>query len=159
MAQQMESNMTTVNIGKSIDLDVDFASMPQAAIDHILYIGARNVLMDSHASITKESNPNDLVAAATAMAQKKLDALMRGEVRVQSTREGDPVRAEAIRMATAQITAIIKKAGKKVSDYKPADIRAKAVERVTPELLAMAAERVAQLKTVATPESLADLGL
>lgn len=151
--------MTTVNIGKSIDLDVDFASMPQAAIDHILYIGARNVLMDSHASITKESNPNDLVAAATAMAQKKLDALMRGEVRVQSTREGDPVRAEAIRMATAQITAIIKKAGKKVSDYKPADIRAKAVERVTPELLAMAAERVAQLKTVATPESLADLGL
>jgi hypothetical protein len=159
MAQQMESNMTTVNIGKSIDLDVDFASMPQAAIDHILYIGARNVLMDSHASITKESNPNDLVAAATAMAQKKLDALMRGEVRVQSTREGDPVRAEAIRMATAQITAIIKKAGKKVSDYKRADIRAKAVERVTPELLAMAAERVAQLKTVATPESLADLGL
>lgn len=152
--------MAQVNIGKGIELDVDFTAMPQAAIDHILYIGARNVLMDSHASITRESNPDDLQDAARAMAEKKLDALMRGEVRVQSTREGDPVRAEAIRMATDQIKAIIKKAGKKVSDYDAKAIREKAIARVTPELLAMAKARVEQVRETAPDvESLADLGL
>lgn len=150
--------MVQVNIGKGIELDVDFSSMPQAAIDHIMYIGARNVLMDSHASITKESNPDDLADAAMALAQKKLDALMRGEVRVQSTREGDPVRVEALRMATDQIKAIIKKARRKVSDYDAKAIREKAVARITPELLATARQRVEENKSVDV-ESLADLGL
>ncbi len=154
--------MTTVNVGKSIEVEIDFTAMPQAAIDHCLYIGARNILMDSHASITADEFPdgNARQAAASAMVQKKLDALMRGEVRVQSTREGDPVRAEALRMATAQITALIKKAGRKVSDYKPADIRAKALERITPELLAQAKARVEQLRaTVPADETLESLGL
>lgn len=149
-----------VNIGKGLEVEVDFTTMPQAAIDHILYIGARNVLMDSHASVTKETNPNDLQDVARAMAEKKLAALMSGEVRVASTREGDPVRAEAIRMATAQITALIKKAGRKVSDYEPKAIREKAVARITPELLAQARARVDQLKaTIPADETLADLGL
>jgi len=149
---------TLVNIGKGIELPVDFTTMPQAALDHIMYIGARNVLMDSHASVTKESNPNDLVDVARAMAEKKLAALMSGEVRVQSTREGDPVRAEAIRMATDQIKAIIKKAGKKVADYDAKAIREKAVARVTPELLALARKRVDENRAVDVG-SLADIGL
>lgn len=149
-----------VNIGKGLEIEVNFTTMPQAAIDHILYIGARNVLMDSHASITKETNPNDLQDVARAMAEKKLAALMSGEVRVASTREGDPVRAEALRMATAQITALIKKAGKKVADYEPKAIREKAAVRITPELLAQAKARVDQLKaTIPADETLADLGL
>lgn len=151
--------MTIVNIGKSIEMDVDFSKMPQAAIDHIMYIGARNVLMDSHASITKESNPDDLTDAARAMAEKKLAALMRGEVRVQSTREGDPVRAEALRMATDQIKAIIKKAGKKVSDYDAKAIREKALARITPELLELARARVEENRAATPDTDLADLGL
>lgn len=162
MSQVTITALQSVNVGKGIEQQIDFSSMPQNAIDHLLYIGARNVLMDSHASITSDEYPDESERkdAAGAMVAKKLDALMSGEVRVQSTREGDPVRAEAIRMATAQITAVIKKAGKKVSDYKAADIRAKAVERVTPELLAQAKARVEQLKaTMPATETLADIGL
>lgn len=150
--------MTTINIGKSIEIDVDFAAMPQAALDHILYIGARNVLMDSHASITRESNPDDLTEAATAMAMKKLDALMRGEVRVQSTREGDPVRAEAIRMAIDMIKAALRKTGRKVSDVDPKALREKAIGLVTPELLAKAKARVDETRA-ADDVDVADLGL
>ncbi len=151
---------TTVNVGKSINVEIDFTTMPQAALDHILYIGARNILMDSHASITADEFPNadQRQEAAGAMVQKKLDALMRGEVRVQSTREGDPIRAEALRMATAIITAKIKKAGKKVADYERAALREAAAKLITPELLAQAKARVAETQAIDTGD-LADLGL
>lgn len=151
--------MTTVNVGKSIEIDVNFADMPQAAIDHILYIGARNILMDSHASITSNEYPDaDLrQEAAAAMVQKKLDALMRGEVRVQSTREGDPVRAEAKAMAKAILTAKIKAAGKKVKDYEANAINEAIAKLITPELMAKAKARVDEAK--GTAGDLSDLGL
>lgn len=156
-----ESKMTKVNIGKGIELDVDFAAMPQAALDHILYIGARNVLMDSHASVTKESNPNDATETATALAEKKLAALMAGEVRVSSAREGDPVRAEALRSATAVIVAALKKAGKikKAGDIDTKLLREKAGELVSakPEFLAKARETVDARKSATV--DLADIGL
>lgn len=151
--------MTTVNVGKSIEIDIDFTTMPQAAIDHILYIGARNILMDSHASITADEYPDaDLrQEAAAAMVQKKLDALMRGEVRVQSTREGDPVRAEAKAMAKAILTAKIKAAGKKVKDYEANAINEAIAKLITPELMAKAKARVDEAKGAAG--DLSDLGL
>lgn len=151
-----------VNVGKGLEIAVDFSTMPQAAIDYCLYIGARNILMDSHAAVTADeySDADERNLVALAMVNKKLAALMAGEVRVQSTREGDPVRAEAMRMAAAQITALIKKAGKKVADYDAKALRAKAAERITPELLAQAKARVDQLKaTIPADETLADLGL
>ncbi len=156
------SRKMLVNVGKGIEKTIEPNDLPAAALAHVVMIGLRNVLMDSHASVTTEEYPdaNERKSVAEAMVDKKLAALMAGDVRVQSTREGDPVRAEAIRMATAQIRALIHKAGKRVSDYKPADIRAKAVERVTPELLATAKARVEQLKaTVPATETLADIGL
>jgi hypothetical protein len=151
---------TTVNVGKSINVEIDFTAMPQAALDHILYIGARNILMDSHASITADEYPNadERQAAASSMVQKKLDALMRGEVRVQSTREGDPVRAEALRMATDIVKTKIRKAGKKVADYEAKAIREAAAKIITPELLAQAKARVAETQSIDTGD-LADLGL
>lgn len=151
---------TTVNVGKSINIEIDFTTMPQAALDHILYIGARNILMDSHASITADEYPDADARqeAAGAMVQKKLDALMRGEVRVQSTREGDPVRAEALRMATDIVKAKIKKAGRKVADYEAKAIREAAAKLVTPELLAQAKARVEETQAIDTGD-LADLGL
>ncbi len=117
-----------VNIGKGITLPVDVDTMPANALQHVIYIGLRNVLMDSHASITHESNPDDLTEAATAMAEKKLAALMAGEVRVASTREGDPVKAEAIRLASAIIKTALRKKGKKLSDVDPKAIREAAVK-------------------------------
>jgi hypothetical protein len=151
--------MVQVNVGKGIDREIDFDKLPQAARDHIMYIGARNVLMDSHASITADEYPDESErkAAAEAMVDKKLDALMRGEVRVQSTREGDPIRAEAVRMAIAAVNAKIKAAGKKPKDYEPKAIREAALKLVTPELLAKAKARVEETRGVAG--DLADLGL
>jgi len=150
-----------VNIGKNIELDVDFASMPQAAIDHCLYIGARNILMDSHASIARASTPADLEAAATAMAEKKLAALMAGEVRVSSAREGDPVRAEALRSAAAVIVTALKKAGtiKKAGDIDAKLLREKAGELVgkNPAFLAQARETIDARK--AATVDLSDIGL
>ena len=153
--------MTQVNIGKGIELDVDFASMPQAAIDHLLYIGARNVLMDSHASVTKESNPNDLVETATAIAEKKLAALMAGEVRVSGSREGDPVRAEALRSASAVIVAALKKAGKikKRDDIDAKLLREKSAELIAsnPTFMDKARETIEARKSATV--DLADIGL
>lgn len=116
-----------VNIGKGITLDVPVTAVPANVMEHIVYIGFRNVLMDSHASHTKEADGDSYVEKSRVTAEKKLAALMAGEVRVAGTREGDPVRAEAIRLATNAIRAAIKKAGKKLADVDPKAIREKAV--------------------------------
>lgn len=139
-----------VNVGKGIERDVNIQALPKAALDHAIYIGLRNVLMDSHASITADEYPDatERAAAAEAMVDKKLDALLRGEVRVQSTREGDPVRAEAVRMATTALNAKIKSAGKKPKDFDPKALREAALKLVTPELMAQAKARVDQTKSV-----------
>jgi hypothetical protein len=151
--------MTQVNIGKGIELDVNFASMPQAALDHLLYIGARNVLMDSHASVTKDEP--DFEAKSRAIAEKKLAALMAGEVRVSTSREGDPIRAEALRSATAVIVAALKTQGKikKMADIDAKLLREKAAELVAkrPEYLEKARATIEARK--ASTVDLADIGL
>lgn len=156
---------TTVQIGKGLSIDVDFAAMPQVARDHVLYIGARNILMDAHASITKDEYPDETVraGAALAVAEKKLAALMSGEVRTASARESvDPVRAEAIKMARAIVTARIKTAGKKVSDFEPAAIKAACDKVIAADasIMETARKRVEENKA-ATPATtdLADLDL
>lgn len=158
--------MTAVNIGKGIEIEIDFSAIPQAAIDHILYIGARNILMDSHAGVNAKALPDlsaeNVVDQSRATAEKKLAALYRGEVRSATTRESvDPVRAEALRMAQAVVTAAIRKAGAKVADYPKDQLRA-AAEKVLakdPSILEQAAKRVAEAKANAPTIDLSDLGL
>jgi hypothetical protein len=157
-----ESKMK-VNVGKGIELDINETTLPKAAIDHVVMIGLRNILMDSHASITADEYPGEAErkAAAEAMVAKKLDALMRGEVRVASSREGDPVRAEALRSATAVIIAALKKAGtiKKAADIDAKLLREKAGELVAkkPEFMEKARETVEARKSATV--DLADIGL
>lgn len=149
------ANWTDPTIGESLEHLVD----QSPALQHIIMIGLRNILMDSHASITTDEYPDADArkAAAEAMVQKKLDALYRGEVRVQSTREGDPVRAEAMRMAQAALKAKIKAAGKAMKDFDPKDLRLAAEKLITPELLAKAKARVDEAK--GADVDLSDLGL
>lgn len=116
----METEMK-VNIGKGIELDVDVTKLGFAAESamtpvarHVVYLGLRNPLMDSHAGITTDET--DYVAKSRAQAEKKLEAMYNGEVRTAGTREGDPVKAEARRLAVRAVEAAIKKAGKKVKD-------------------------------------------
>lgn len=152
---------TTVNVGKSINVEIDFAALPQTAIDHILYIGARNILMDSHASITADEYPDADARqeAASAMVQKKLDALMRGEVRVQSTRTSDPYQTELNRLAMAELVKKLRKAGKKAADYEKAALRGAADKLVTDEMRALARKNVDTVVPVDESMSLSDLGL
>lgn len=152
-----------VNIGKGIELSIDHTALPQVALEHVIAIGLRNILMDSHAGVTAEKvGPGgDVKAESEAVAMKKLDALMRGEVRVSGSREGDPVRAEAIRSATAVIVAALKKSGqiKKVADIDAKLLREKAAELIgkKPEFLEKAREVIAARKSAEV--DLADIGL
>ena len=150
-----------VNIGKGIELDVDANALPANVMEHVVYIGLRNILMDSHASITTESDGDNMVANARATAEKKLAAMFAGEVRVAGTREGDPVRAEAVRIASERVKAALRKAGRKVSDIDAKALRAKAQFLLTTDagnaIMELARERVAQVKAVEADTDYIDL--
>lgn len=141
--------MTKVNIGKDLELDVDFTKFNQAVIDHILYVGARNILMDSHAGVTAEKSDN-VQAESLAVATKKLEAMYNGEVRTASSRTGDPVKAEAIRIASDKIKAAARKAGKKLADIDAKALREAAVALVsrTPAIMDQARANVEAAKAV-----------
>ena len=140
--------MTDVNIGKGLSIAVNFDAMPAAALQHLLAIGARNVLMDSHASITKDEP--DFAAKSLAVAEKKLAALMAGDVRVSSARESDPVKAEALRIATRMVEKAIRAAGGKVSDYDAKSIRDSASGMIDEAITKLATQNVAKVKALPT---------
>jgi hypothetical protein len=125
-----------VNIGKGIELECPrFEEFTADIQNHIVYIGLRNILMDSHAGVTAAAvgdGPDGDAefrarALSRAVAEKKLAALVAGELRTTSARETDPVRAEAVKLAVGAIERKIRAAGKKVSDYDRKDIRDKAL--------------------------------
>lgn len=141
-----------VQIGKGIELDVDTDRLGLVNLTpvgaHVAYMGLRNVLMDSHASHTKEADGDNYVANSRATAERKLEALYNGEVRTLSTREGDPVKAEALRIATGHIRTALRKAGRKLSEIDAKVIREKALDLIArnPSITVQAEKRVAELK-------------
>jgi hypothetical protein len=114
-----------INIGKGIELDTpSFASFSDEVQDHIIYVGLRNILQDAHASMTTEkANGGDVVALSREMAERKLAALVRGELRVVGQREGDPVKVEALRLAINGLKKKHREEGKKIDEK---EIKAKA---------------------------------
>lgn len=153
-----------VQIGKGIALEVAVDELSPAVMDHVVYIGLRNILMDAHASATVAEHGESYVDVARGMAEKKLAAMLAGEVRTTASREGDPVRAEAIRIATDQIKAAMRKAGVKMQSEKfpdgktPAEIRAGALRHIekTPEIMELARKRVEESRA-STVGDLSDL--
>ena len=142
-----------VKIGKGLEITVDVDALPEAARNHVIYMGLRNILMDSHASITKETNPTDYADVAMAMAEKKLASLMAGEVRTVTSREGDPVKAEALRMATAIIKDAWRKSGKALKDLDVKVLRDKAT------ILAARADIVAKAEAAVAVRADAEVDL
>jgi len=112
-----------VAIGKGLEITVPaFTDFTPEVQNHIFYIGMRNLLQDAHASITPEkANGQDVQALSREAAERKLAALVRGELRVVGARETDPVKAEALRIITGAIKK--KYQGQKVEEK---EIRAKA---------------------------------
>ena len=116
-----------INIGKGIELDCPaFNTFSPEVQNHIVYVGLRNLLQDAHASMTPEkANGGDVVALSRDMAERKLAALTRGELRVATTREGDPVKAEAFRLALNAAKKKDREEGKKIDEK---EIKARARE-------------------------------
>ena len=97
-----------VPVGKGIELDVDPARFNAEVTAHIMKIGLRNVLMDSHANATQKADPAGYVAKSRELAEKKLAALYAGVVRTQSAGGGiakptDPVAQVILRLARKQV--------------------------------------------------------
>jgi hypothetical protein len=92
-----------VQIGKGIELEVNTAKLPQNVLDHVIYTGLRNVLMDSHASATAKADPEGYIVKSRELAEKKLASLYAGIARVQSVggpkAPTDPVGAVILRLA------------------------------------------------------------
>lgn len=155
--------MTQVNIGKTIALDVDFAAFPQNVLDHILYIGARNILMDAHAGVTKEEAGDDMIPQARAVAEKKLAAMYAGEVRIGAMRAPrDAVGAVMARMARSEIVNALRAANRKPGDVAKDAMAAAITKRVTAHdaRLRTAAEReLAEVAARVSDIDLADIGL
>jgi hypothetical protein len=134
-----------VKFGKTLERQVDvtrFGFPPEAQMSpvaaHIVYIGLRNIGMDSHANDTEDKHGADYVKFAGETLDAKLTALANGEVRVAGTRESDPIRVQMRKLAIAHA---VKKLGKKAES---AAITALANKLLTSE----AAEP--KLRTVAT---------
>lgn len=151
-----------IRYGKGLDIEVDLTKLgftdkaagnPETPAGSIVYLGLRNRLMDAHASVTATEYPDEdeRKAAAAAKAQKVLDALYNGDVRSVGTREGDPVKAEAKRLAVkaveAQIRARKPGSGKsnKVKDYDRATITA-AADKIMDRFMAQAKKNVEAAK-------------
>lgn len=80
---------TTLSVGKGIEIEVDFDQFGEEVRDHLLLIGAKNVLRDVHAGVEN--------GLAKERVENKLAALYRGEL---STRQ--PGQTAAL---TAKVTA------------------------------------------------------
>ena len=136
------ANTIMVKIGKGIEMECPLPSAVSPEVrDHVWYIGLRNILMDSHAGVTLEKCDGDeskVVPESRAVAEKKLAALIAGDLRTTSTREVDPVRREAVKLAfdhfTNKARAKIKSgdwAGKKIGDKDVQKaVRTKATENI-----------------------------
>jgi hypothetical protein len=96
-----------VAIGKGIELDVDPPRFNREVMDHVVRIGLRNILMDSHAGATAKADPAGYIAKSRELAEKKLASLYAGIVRVQSVggvaKPTDPVSAVVMRLARRAI--------------------------------------------------------
>lgn len=112
--------MLHVDIGKQLAFDIDPALLTkhQNVIDHVMYIGLRNILMDSHASCKRELYGDDEIGwrnASKAMAEKKLAAMLAGEIRANSSGPRvsslSPIDAEARRLARVAVYAHAKAKG------------------------------------------------
>ncbi len=143
-----------VAIGKGITLDVDTDRLNTDVSAHAMYIGLRNILMDSHASATaKNRDPRE-------MAEKKLESMYAGVVRAAGERTTDKVAQEIVAQAKLAVdTALASKGVKKskVPNYK--ELVSNYVKKHEAALREEAEIRVTNARTAAESVSLDDLGL
>lgn len=97
----------TVSCGNAGEYPVDITALPAASLEYIFAYGLKQVLNDARSSAAKvaEEEGLDVADVARAMVQKKLDALLSGDIRATSGRTSDPVAREAKRLANETLKA------------------------------------------------------
>ena len=97
-----------VKFGKTLERQVsttDYGFPPEAQLSpvalHVIYIGIRNLGMDSHAGDTEDKHGADYITKAGETLDAKLEALKSGDIRVAGTREADPVARQMRQLAQA----------------------------------------------------------
>lgn len=70
-----------VQIGKGLTMDVDPSRFNRDVMDHVIKIGLRNLLMDTHAGATAKADPQGYIAKSRELAERKLQSLYNGIVR------------------------------------------------------------------------------
>lgn len=100
-----------VEIGKGLSFEVDTEALREHKLvwDHVVYIGARNIFMDAHASVKREDFEDGEEGtakwreASLALATKRHESMCRGELRTAHSgpraSHVDPIAAEALRLA------------------------------------------------------------
>lgn len=135
-ATKWRPQMLNVDIGKSLSFQFDDSqivalSQHRNVLDHVWYIGLRNILMDSHASCKRDEFESEIQwrDASKAMAEKKLAAMMIGEIRANSSgpraSAKSPIESEALKLARVVVYAAAKAKGqtdkaiiaKSIADY------------------------------------------
>lgn len=111
-------------------------SWPVDSLAKVFQYGLQQLMNDAAASAETD-------AEAIELATKRANNLRDGILRASAIREGDPIRAEAIRIATAKIEKAIKASGRKVKDYASADIRKNALALLEKDPTILAAAKVA----------------
>ena len=155
-----------VDIGKGLKVNVpDVNSFPYgepnmaAVADYVWRMGWHNVLMDSHASVTrtsvadgKEMTEEEITAAVReqsfAKATEKLNAMLRGELRISGTRESkrDPVEAEAESIALGKIKDALKAMNQKFSSVDKEKVKAAVKQLAATEEVLKDARRIVAMR-------------
>jgi len=118
-----------ISIGKGLKIEVDRAKFAPEVNEHIWTFGIRQMLADAHAGMRKDED--DYVNKSRVLAERKLNTLYSGELRVNGERGPrlDPIEGEARRIALGQVQAQIRAGlhkvegvvNRKVSSYSTAE--------------------------------------
>lgn len=128
-------------------LEVDMDRLPDAVYREILLQGAKVVLNRGMTKITKETYPNadELKAAALAQAEKTLQSMYDGKIRIMGAKAdkvSGVVMTEARRLARNLVKDQLKKDGVKISYVEASEITkaANALIAANPEIVKAAEE-------------------
>lgn len=98
----------------------DMDKWPEVSRAKVIAYGLQRLFNDSAAGAKNG-------AEALELAGKRLDAMAKGVMRASVGRTGDPVKAEALSIATKLVVDAMRKAGFKGKDLQGETVRAKAV--------------------------------
>lgn len=142
------TNLVNIRIAKADrDIEFDLEALSLDVCTYLLTHGLKQMLNDTHAGV-KADDP-EAAQKAWSLAVKKADALKAGQVRSAGERTADPVKREALRMASETVLAKWKKAkDERKDDAKAVRTAAKKLIAENGAYMAMAERRVEELKAL-----------